>query len=189
MMGTTLLVPGLEGTGDGHWMQWWLEQDAEAVAVQFTDLGDPVPAAMAVELAEAVLANPGAVLVGHSLGAILMAQVLAEWPGLPVAGALLVAPADPGLHPRLHRFAPLSQRPLPVPALAALSQNDPVMGMDTGRALARAWGARVIDLGQAGHVDRASGHGPWPIGMALRDAVLQPGVGLSGRPGLIRAAE
>ncbi len=188
-MVTTLLVPGLEGTGDGHWMQWWLDQDPDARAVSFTDLGDPVPAAMAVELAGAVLANPGAVLVGHSLGAILMAQVLAEWPGLPVAGALLVAPADPALHPRLHRFAPLSHRALAVPALAALSQNDPVMGADTGRALARAWGAKVIDLGAAGHVDRASGFGPWPIGMALRDALLQPRVVLSERLGLVRAAE
>ena len=187
-MVTTLLVPGLEGTGDGHWMQWWLEQDPTARAVSFTDLGDPVPAAMAVELAEAVLANPGAVLVGHSLGAIVMAQVLAEWPGLPLSGALLVAPADPALHRRLHRFAPLSLRPLPVPALAALSQNDPVMGMDTGRALALSWGASVVDLGEAGHVDRASGHGPWPIGLALRDALLQRRIILSDQPGEIGVA-
>lgn len=172
-MVTTLLVPGLEGTGDGHWMQWWLEHDPEARAVGFTDLGDPVPAAMAVELATAVLANPGAVLVGHSLGAIVMAQVLAEWPDLPVVGALLVAPADPVLHRRLHRFAPLVARPLPVPALAALSQDDPLMPLETAQALAKSWRAGVIDLGAAGHVDRASGHGPWPLGLALRDGLLR----------------
>lgn len=176
-MTTTLLVPGLEGSGEGHWMRWWQEAEAEAGArtVAFTDLGDPVPDAMAVELAEAVLAHPGAVLVGHSLGAIVIAQVLADWPGLPVTGALLVAPADPALHHRLHRFAPLPRRPLPVPAMAALSRNDPLMDLATASGLARDWKATIVDLGEAGHVDRASGHGPWPLGPELRDALLRRG--------------
>ncbi len=32
------------------------------------------------------------------------------------------------------------------------------------RAFAQAWGARCADLGDAGHVDAASGHGAWPEG-------------------------
>lgn len=187
-MVTTLLVPGLEGTGDGHWMQWWLDQDPTAKAVRFTDLGDPVPAAMAVELATAILDNPGAVLVGHSLGAILIPLVLADWPDLPVTGAVLVAPADPALHRRLHRFAPLDSRALPVPTLVALSDNDPVMSLDTGLALARAWGATVVGLGEAGHVDRASGHGPWPLGPAMRDDLLRRAGAWAAGAGMARAA-
>lgn len=97
-MVTTLLVPGLEGAGEGRWMQWWLEQEADAVAVQFTDLGDPVSAAMAVELAEAVLANPGAVLIGHSLGAILMAGS-GGMAGLAGGGGLAGGPCGPGPAP------------------------------------------------------------------------------------------
>ncbi len=171
-MTTTLLVPGLEGSGPGHWMQLWHEAEPLSRQVAFTDLGDPVPQAMAVELAEAILANPGAVLVGHSLGAILIAQVLADWPGLPVTGALLVAPADPALHRRLHRFT-LSRRPVPVPAMLALSRNDPLMAEATARDLAQAWQAKVIDLGEVGHLDRASGHGPWPLGPELRDGLVR----------------
>ena len=94
-MTTTLLVPGLDGSSGGHWQQWWQANDPKAFMVEFTDLGAPVPAAMEMELISAILEHPGAILVGHSLGAILIARALAEWRQLDVAAALLVAPADP----------------------------------------------------------------------------------------------
>ena len=169
---TTLLVPGLDGSTGGHWQQWWQEQDAECAMVAFTDLGDPVPAAMEVELIEAILAHPGCILVGHSLGAILIPRVLAQWPQLDVAGALLVAPADPLHHKRLYRFDSISEEPLAVPATVVISQNDPVMEHARAKALARSWQAGVVDLGQAGHINLASGFGPWPLGLQLRDALL-----------------
>ena len=169
---TTLLVPGLDGSTGGHWQQWWLDRDPEAAMVHFTDLGDPVPAAMEVELIEAILENPGCILVGHSLGAILIARVLAEWPQLDVAGAMLVAPADPMEHKRLYRFNPISEVPLGVPATAVISQNDPLMSHAKAKGLAKSWKAGVVDLGQVGHINLASGFGPWPLGLQLRDALL-----------------
>jgi predicted alpha/beta hydrolase family esterase len=169
---TTLLVPGLDGSTGGHWEQWWLQNDAESAMVSFTDLGDPVPGAMEIELISAILAHPGAVLVGHSLGAVLIARVLAEWPQLDVAGALLVAPADPKDHRRIYRFDPISEAPLPVPATAVISQNDPLMAHARARSLAKAWKAGVVDLGMAGHINLEAGFGPWPLGLQLRDALL-----------------
>lgn len=171
-MTTTLLVPGLDGSTGGHWQQWWLEQDPDAVMVRFTDLGDPVTAAMEVELIAAILEHPGAVLVGHSLGAILIARVLAEWPASNVAGALLVAPADPADHKRIFRFDPISERPLGVTATVVYSRNDPLMAAGRARGLALSWKAGRIDLGEAGHINLASGYGPWPLGLQLRDALL-----------------
>jgi predicted alpha/beta hydrolase family esterase len=169
---TTLLVPGLDGSTDGHWQQWWLQQDDAASMVSFTDLGDPVPAAMEVELISAILAHPGCILVGHSLGAILIARVLTGWPGLNVAGALLVAPADTRNHKRIYRFDPIRSHPLPVPATLVISQNDPLMGHARAVELGKAWGAAVVDLGMAGHINLASGFGAWPLGLQLRDALL-----------------
>lgn len=169
---TTLLVPGLDGSTEGHWQQWWLAQDATAAMVPFTDLGDPLPAAMEVELIEGILAHPGCILVGHSLGAILIARVLAGWPGLDVAGALLVAPAEPRDHRRIYRFHPIRERPLGVPATLVISQNDPLMRHARAEALGLAWGAEVVDLGLAGHINLAAGYGPWPRGLQLRDALL-----------------
>ncbi len=174
-MTTTLLVPGLDGSTGGHWQQWWRENDRDAMMVEFTDLGDPVPVAMEMELISAILDHPDAILVGHSLGAVLIARVMAEWPQLNVAGALLVAPADPVDHPRIYRFDPVSELALGVPATVVISQNDPLMSQVRAKSLAKAWKARVIDLGMAGHINLAADYGPWPLGFALRDDLVRRG--------------
>lgn len=59
------VVQGPDGSTEGHRRQWLLNHDPEAVMVKFADLGDPVPAAMEVELILTSLAHPGADLVGH----------------------------------------------------------------------------------------------------------------------------
>ena len=41
------------------------------------------------------------------------------------------------------------------------------MTHDRAVALAEAWGARRVDLGEVGHLNVASGHGPWKQGEAL----------------------
>ena len=171
-MAVTLIVPGLDGSRDGHWQQWWLDCDPTARLVALTALDNPVPAAWEIELIAAILQNPGAVLVGHSLGAVLIARVLAQWGHLDVAGALLVAPAEDASHPRAAPFTPLPDRPLNRPATLVASQNDPWMAHDRARDLARLWGARFVDLGPVGHINLESGFGPWPLGLALRDEIL-----------------
>ena len=52
-------------------------------------------------LTAAVERTPGAVLVGHSLGCVLIAHLARRRPQLPIGGALLVAPADVDLSERL----------------------------------------------------------------------------------------
>ena len=87
---------------------------------------------------------------------------------LRVAGALLVAPPDaeaPGS--RFKAFAPISLAPLPFPAAVVASRTDPFMRFRRARVLAAAWGARLVDLGAAGHVNATAGFGPWPDGPRL----------------------
>ena len=124
--------------------------------------------------------RPGAILVGHSLGALLIAHLAERHPWLPVAGALLVAPADADAATRAGRtlrditaggFSPMPLSPLRFPAVLAASRNDPYLGFARAHALARLWEARFVDLGAAGHVNVASGHGPWPDGLKLLEQV------------------
>jgi hypothetical protein len=50
--------------------------------------------------------------------------------------------------------------------------------------LADDWGAALVDLGDAGHVNADSGFGPWPEGLELRDALDGgPGCGSVSRSG------
>jgi len=53
------------------------------------------------------------------------------------------------------------------PPILAASADDPHMDPSRARALAADWGARFVDLGPCGHLNLASGHGPWPRGEAL----------------------
>ncbi|MBK5928298.1 RBBP9/YdeN family alpha/beta hydrolase [Rhodobaculum claviforme] len=172
-MTRTLLIPGLDGSPAPHWQAWWQASDPTALTVHQDDWADPSPEAWEAEVAGAVLQHPGAILVAHSLGCLVVARLLAQWPQLDIGGALLVAPADPRRSFRLRRFADIPRDELPAPVTVAASRNDPWMPFATAFDLADDWGAALVDLGQAGHVNADSGFGPWPEGIALRDALVR----------------
>lgn len=172
-MPRTLIIPGIDGSPEPHWQHWWASRDPSALIVHQDDWTNPTPEAWEAEVAGAVLQHPGAILVAHSLGCLVVARLLASWPQLRISGALLVAPADPRRSRRLARFADTPRPAFPVPATVAASRNDPWMAFEDARTLARDWGARFVDMGNAGHVNLAAGFGPWPEGIRLRDEIAE----------------
>lgn len=172
-MPKTLILPGLDGSPAPHWQHWWAATDPSALIVEQHDWANPTHEAWEAELAGAILTHPGCILVGHSLGAVLAARVLTRWPQLNVSAALLVAPANPDCSRRLASFAGLPERPLGVPATLVASRNDPWMTFAQSSHLANVWGADLIDLGFAGHINVASGFGPWPSALTLRDDLAE----------------
>jgi hypothetical protein len=188
-MAKTFLVHGLDGASPGHWQQWWAETDPEATLVDLTDPRKPVAAVWEYELAEAILHNPGCIVVGHSLGSVLIARVLVSWPHLPVAGALLVAPTETEGDPRTARFGPIPEEPIAFPTLVVASRNDPRMSHRRAAGFARLWGSTLVEIGDAGHINAESGYGPWPAGMALRDHFLPARPLFAGVPGAAAAAQ
>lgn len=171
-MVTTLLIPGLDGSPPPHWQHWWAETDSSAKVVEQRSWSAPSPEAWLATIAMAAMIHPGAVLVGHSLGVVAIARLLSEWPQVQVRGALLVAPAEPSRSLRTAGFGHVAERALGVPVIVAASRNDPWMEQDRARRLSEAWGADFVDMGDAGHINVASGFGPWPEGQALRDVLL-----------------
>jgi len=173
-----LIVPGLSGSGPEHWQTAWERLDARCQRVQQADWENPDLAAWRGELEQAVAASPEpTVLVAHSLGAALVAHWGSEQPPGRVLAALLVAPADvdtlaPTM-PVLRSFAPLPMRTLPFPSLLVASCNDPYASFARASALAQAWGSRLVDLGEAGHINAESRLGTWPTGRALLFELLQ----------------
>jgi predicted alpha/beta hydrolase family esterase len=172
-MTRTLLIPGIDGSPDPHWQDWWQKNDAMALTVHQDDWSNPTPEAWEAEVAGAILQHPGAILVAHSLGCLVVARLLATWPHLKIAGALLVAPVDPARCDRLSRFKNTPRSELPVPVTVVASRNDPLLPFDEAFDLADDWGAAFVDLGHAGHINVASGFGPWARGMELRDRLIQ----------------
>lgn len=171
-MTKTLIVHGLDGSPAPHWQDWWAATDPTALNVDLPTPHAPVPEAWEAELAGMILRHPDSIVVGHSLGAVLIARLLAKWPQLRIGAALLVAPAETMGNDRIGHFGPIPERPFDVPALVVASTTDPWMPLPRAEGLARAWGSDLINLGAAGHINVAAGFGPWPQGKQLRDQLV-----------------
>jgi uncharacterized protein len=169
----TMLVPGLDGSPAPHWQHWWAATDVKAQMVDLPDVARPNPTLWETELAGQVLRHPGCVLVGHSLGAVLITRLLTKWPNLRIRAALLVAPAEPARSRRIAAFGPIPERPLHVPSVLVASHTDPWMSFGRSTHLARVWGSQLVDLGAAGHINVAAGFGPWPFGKVLGNTLRE----------------
>ncbi|WDZ82971.1 RBBP9/YdeN family alpha/beta hydrolase [Micromonospora cathayae] len=164
-MPRVLLVPGRGKPRRGHWLQRWADEHPdhrwapEPTGPPYV-LDERLPA-----LRDAVAADDEpAVLVAHSAGCLTTVVWAARHTG-PVLGALLVAPpyVDPENSPDLDAdvLAALRRR-LPFRAILVASRTDPWATFAQSERYARDWGAELVDLGDAGHIDTGSGYGPWP---------------------------
>ena len=106
----TLLIPGLDGSPAAHWQHWWAATDPTAMIVEQYSWSKPSPEAWLTEIAAATLIYPDSVLVGHSLGAVAIVRLLSSWPQIKIAGALLVAPAEPSKNIRTASFGSIPKR-------------------------------------------------------------------------------
>lgn len=165
-----LIVPGLSGSDAGHWQTRWASRLATAGIVHQDDWHVPVPAAWCGRVVKAVAAaTRPVILIAHSLGVVACVEAARDFPAGRVAGALLVALPDveetPNLPDAVRAFAPLPRVPLPFPALLVASRTDPYCSYERAEDFSQAWGAALVDAGESGHVNTASGHGPWPEGL------------------------
>lgn len=169
-----LTVPGVDGSGAGHWQTIWEAQDNAMRRVDLRDWSRPNRNQWVNRLSLAVQkASRPVILVAHSLGCLTVAWwARYERPEFaqPVIGALLVAPPDVEgavADSRLGAFAPIPEEELPFPALVVGSRNDPFARFDVTRRMAQAWGATLIDAGDSGHINAYSGLRDWPFGKRL----------------------
>lgn len=175
---TVLLVPGLRDHVPEHW-QTRLQERLRArgrkvgtLTPQRVELDCAVKVA-ALERTVQTIKGP-IVLVAHSAGC----AVVAHWASQSrlsdrIRGALLAAPPDlespmPEGHPSLDDvyaagWLPVPRARLPFPCIVAASRNDPFGHFSRIATLAQHWGAELVDLGHAGHLNPASGYGEWPL--------------------------
>lgn len=178
---TVLIVPGLRDAVATHW-QTLLEDRLRAT-------GRPVAAVppmgredldctrrvAAIEQAAQSVAGP-LLIVAHSGGCIMVAH-WAQKTRRAVHSALLATPPDfeaplPDGYPTLDAlragsWLPVPRARLPFPSIVAASQDDPLADYDRVAMLARGWGSRLLDLGNVGHLNPASGYGEWRQAEAL----------------------
>lgn len=169
-MATTLIVPGLHSSGPDHWQSWFEEQLPGTVRVVQRDWNEPILQDWSARVRREITRNPGRIfIVAHSFGALAAVQAAYDHRER-IAGALLVAPADP------EKFGVTELIPaesLGFPTVVVASMDDPWMTLDRASAWADLWNADLVNLGAAGHINAEAGFGPWPEGLWIFERLLR----------------
>jgi len=165
-----LIVPGWTGSGPDHWQSRWARSLKTAHVVEQDNWDEPVKDDWVARLLQHVdQATQPVVLVAHSCGVAAVVHAAPQLSGRNVAGAYLVAPADldeSDAWPATDGgFTPMPLKPLPFPTAVVASADDPHCSLERAKEFAEAWGSTLIEAGNVGHINTASGHGPWPEGL------------------------
>src|SRR5437763_187282 len=170
----TVVIPGWQGSGDGHWQSWLEAQLGEAGRETrrpaFADLDHPDLADWLTALRATVADLPpdGFDVVAHSLGAVLWLHHVAAAGGSPrAARVVLVSPPSPATTiPEIAGFFP---PPLDVDTVRheadgtvlVAADNDPYLpeGIAAAYGLPLKIATTVIPGG--GHLNVDAGYGEW----------------------------
>lgn len=174
MTATVLIVPGLRDHVAQHWQtllaaEWPAAQTVPPMGRDDLDCARRVEA---IELAVSAIQGR-VILVAHSGGCVMVAHwAQSTGHASRIQGALMATPPDfempmPEGYPtiealRMGGWLPVPRRPLPFKSLVALSENDPLGDLNAVQKLAHDWQAETVNLGRVGHLNPASGFGPWP---------------------------
>ena len=171
----TVVVPGWNGSGPGHWQTWLEEQSAAdgrpTRRPGFADLDHPDLAEWlaALRAALADLPSDGYDVVAHSLGAVLWLHHVADPGDSPRAARVaLVAPPAPGT--QIPEIAPFFPPPMDIDTVRrgadgtvlVAGDDDPYLpeGIAAAYGLPLKMATTVIPGG--GHLNPDSGYGEWP---------------------------
>ncbi len=185
MRHTVFIFHGTEGYPEENWFPWmkeeWEQRGCRVIVPQF-----PSPPIVPAKIGEwfDVLRQyeddltEQSILIGHSLGGIFTLRVL-EQLDHPVRAACFVG-APIGVRPILNydrdkAFSGFGFDWDTIKTKAASfavyqSDDDPYVGLDNGKELARHLGVDLSFIPNAGHFNTASGYATFP---ALRDRVVE----------------
>lgn len=169
----TIIVPGVGGSDYDHWQSWLQRQLMSSSRVQQQDWNLPILKQWVTNFVEALSKVEGSIqVVAHSFGCLTSVAALNQFPELNkrIKKLILVAPANParfgdqGFARDSHNdySAYFHQLKLKVPCDMIISENDPWLNFEDAQQLAQAWNLRPHNLGQVGHINVASGFGPFP---------------------------
>lgn len=165
------IVPGLGNSGPDHWQTYFEQTLSNCKRIEQTEWDAPdcndwinnIDAALqGYDLSTVVL-------IGHSLGCTAIAHWFAQF-GKTIKGAFLVAPSD--IESPVYTFPATGFTPIPLPTfsfktIVVASENDEWVSAERAAFFAQQWGSAFVSIGNAGHINAASGFGKWEQGIAL----------------------
>jgi len=179
-----VIVPGLRYLGADHWQSHLQRELPQSLCVPRPG-ANPLSCRAWVDSLDATIAaaHGPALLVAHGAGSMMVAH-WARHHRRAVLAALLVTPPDfetrlPEDYPSAeildeNGWLPTPLERLPFPSIVAASTNDPFARFTRSLGLARAWGSKLVRLGNVGHMNPASGFGPWADAQTLIRQLARP---------------
>lgn len=169
----TVIVPGVGGSDYDHWQSWLQRQFMSCSRVQQENWNLPVLAHWIEKFVDTLnKTNRPVQIVAHSFGCLTSVAALAQHPELTkkVKKLVLVAPANPArfgeagfARDSIGNYAEYFHNlSIHVPVDMIISENDPWLNFEDAQALAKAWNIQAYNLGQAGHINVASGFNTFP---------------------------
>jgi uncharacterized protein len=166
-----LLVPGLGNSGPEHWQTYFENSGDNFYRIEQKEWDEPTCEEWIKAIEQKVLAFDlsSVVLIGHSLGCSTIAHWATKY-NRQIKGALLVAPSD--LEAPQYTFSAIGFAPIPLgkinfKTIIIASANDIWVSLDRAKYFADNWGSEFINIGNAGHINAASGHTNWDEGMRI----------------------
>jgi predicted alpha/beta hydrolase family esterase len=180
----------------GHWQGWLAEQLLErGASVDYLELPDPERpryADWSATVLDAVRGHERATVVAHGLSVLLWLRMCgdeairpdAERPdAAPLAHrAALVAPPAPGQHGGdVSAALPPSVTPRAVatattdPSILVYSAGDPYLPEGASALYGEPLGLATVEVRDGGHLNQASGFGPWPDMLTWCESGFWPG--------------
>ncbi len=165
-----VFLAGINNSGPGHWQRAWYEK-LGGIWVEHADWDNPRAQEWVPNLQKCLEEHPGPkVLMAHSMGCLLISRWAKDHQDPSLKGAFLVGPPDI-LSPRYPKVAEGFTSPfevgLPFPTALVASRNDPYSSFDYAQELAAHWKARLLDVGNKGHINMDSRLGFWDEGFGL----------------------
>jgi len=165
------IVPGLGNSGPRHWQTFFESTGNDFQRINQLEWDAPACSDWTETIDKAIsgydLAN--VVLIGHSLGC----ATIAHWANRykrKIRGAMLVAPSDleaPQYTFPVKGFAPFPKEKINFRTIVVASANDPWVSLERAAYFATSWGSEFINIGDAGHINTASGYYEWKEGLAI----------------------
>jgi len=163
---TIVNVPGYTNAGPAHWQTLLESKFANFKRVKQQDWLRPDREEWIQGIEETISTIDGdIVLVGHSCGAVAIAQWASVCDSGKVKGALLVAPADIDSNTAInaiHVQRPLPSGALPFATKLIYSDNDEHSSAARSEKMGKEWGCELIMVKGASHFHTEAGFGEWP---------------------------
>lgn len=165
------IVPGLGNSGPEHWQTWFEKSGDNFTRIQQQEWDAPACMDWVSTIDKAIAGYDlsSVILIGHSLGC----STIAHWAvqtGKIIKGAMLVAPSDieaPVYNFAATGFTPIPFSPFPFKTIVVTSDDDPWVSTARATYFSGCCGSELINIGNAGHINAASGYGAWQEGLSI----------------------